>query len=62
MRLQNTNCVVTGGAMEIGKAIVSRLASEGARVCIADINMEVAAAAADEVVSQGALRSPRNAT
>ena len=53
MRLTGTSCIVTGGARGIGKAIVSRLASEGARVCIADINVDVAEATAGEVVKQG---------
>ena len=42
MRLTDTSCIVTGGAMGIGKAIAARLASEGASVCIADINLDVA--------------------
>ena len=48
MRLTGTSCIVTGGARGIGKAIVSRLASEGALVCIADINLDVAETTAGE--------------
>lgn len=53
MRLDNTNCVVTGGAMGIGKAIALRLAAEGASVCIADINLEAAEKTASEISKQG---------
>ncbi len=42
MRLTDTSCIVTGGAMGIGKAMAARLASEGASVCIADINLDAA--------------------
>jgi glucose 1-dehydrogenase len=38
MRLDGRTAIVTGGAKGIGLAIVRRLASEGARVMIADID------------------------
>ncbi len=39
-RLENQSALVTGGGAGIGRAIAIRLASEGARVLVADINEE----------------------
>ncbi|HJN17789.1 MAG TPA: SDR family oxidoreductase [Armatimonadota bacterium] len=44
MRFESKTIVVTGGAMGIGRATVQRLASEGARVIIADIDENAAQA------------------
>jgi meso-butanediol dehydrogenase / (S,S)-butanediol dehydrogenase / diacetyl reductase len=44
---------VTGGAHGIGRATVQRLAQEGARVTIADIDIEAARHVAGEVTSEG---------
>ena len=44
-KLDNRVAIVTGGAQGIGKAIVDRLAGEGATVVVADINGDGAAAA-----------------
>lgn len=52
MRLANRSCIVTGGAMGIGKAIAVRLASEGGLVCIADVNLAAAEATASEIVKR----------
>lgn len=54
MRFTDRVAVVTGAASGIGLATAKRLASEGARVCIADVNEEKARAAADEVRAAGA--------
>lgn len=53
MRLSDTSCVVTGGAMGIGKAMAVRLAAEGASVCIADINLDAAEATVVEIAKAG---------
>lgn len=45
MRLEGKNAVVTGGAQGIGLAVSQRLAAEGARVAVLDIDPEAAAAA-----------------
>ena len=51
-RLQDRVAIVTGGARGIGEAIVARLASEGARVLIADIDGDVAAETARRIVQE----------
>lgn len=48
-RLENKIAIVTGGAGGIGSATVRRLVSEGARVVVADLNMEAARALAGEL-------------
>ena len=48
-RLNGRAAVVTGGASGIGLASVRRLASEGARVVVADLNAEAGKRAAEEV-------------
>jgi NAD(P)-dependent dehydrogenase (short-subunit alcohol dehydrogenase family) len=49
MRFEGKSAIVTGGARGIGRAIVTRLASEGAKVLIADIDEAAAATAAREI-------------
>ncbi|XVS61429.1 3-oxoacyl-ACP reductase [Actinosynnema sp. CA-299493] len=49
VRLEGRVAVVTGGGSGIGLASVRRLASEGARVVVADVDAESGKAAADEV-------------
>ena len=44
MRLKDRSAVVTGGARGIGKAIAAAYAREGARVCVADIDLGAAQA------------------
>lgn len=50
MRLNNRVAIVTGGGRGLGKAIAVRLAQEGARVVVADINIENAQAIAQNIV------------
>jgi 3(or 17)beta-hydroxysteroid dehydrogenase len=47
-RLSNNVALVTGGASGLGKAIAQRLAAEGARVVITDLQREAGAATASE--------------
>jgi 3-oxoacyl-[acyl-carrier protein] reductase len=53
MRFSGRVAVVTGGARGIGKAVVTRLAVEGASVVIADILRQTAEAAAKELEAAG---------
>lgn len=52
-RLEDRVIVVTGGGRGIGRATALRMASEGARVVIADFDQEGAQSAAAEVQSKG---------
>jgi meso-butanediol dehydrogenase/(S,S)-butanediol dehydrogenase/diacetyl reductase len=54
MRFTDKVAIVTGAASGIGLATAKRLGSEGARVCIADLNEDKARAAAAEVRAAGA--------
>ena len=49
MRLQGKTAIVTGGASGFGAGIVRKFAAEGARVLIADLNMELGEEIANEV-------------
>lgn len=49
MRLQGRVAVITGGGSGIGLASVRRLAREGARVVVADVDVDAGKAAAEEV-------------
>jgi len=53
MKLQDKVAIVTGAASGIGKAIAQRYASEGAKVAIADLNLDAANAAAAEITGTG---------
>jgi 3-oxoacyl-[acyl-carrier protein] reductase len=49
MRLEGKTAIVTGGGSGFGAGIVRKFAAEGAKVCVADINLEAAQAIAEEV-------------
>ena len=51
-RLEDKVAIVTGGAGGIGSATARRLASEGARVVVADINLPQASEVADGIGAQ----------
>lgn len=53
MRLENKTAVVTGGASGFGAGIVDKFIREGARVMIADINLEAAKQAATKYAGDG---------
>ena len=52
MQLQNKTALITGGGRGIGLAFARRYVDEGARVAIADIDVERAQAAAETIGSQ----------
>jgi 2-hydroxycyclohexanecarboxyl-CoA dehydrogenase len=54
-RLTDKVAVVTGGAQGIGRGIARRLAQEGAKVAVADINEDGAASTAVEIEGQGGI-------
>jgi len=53
-RLTGKVAIVTGAAQGIGRAIASRLADEGAKVALADIQFDSAERAASEICNSGA--------
>jgi 3-hydroxybutyrate dehydrogenase len=55
MQLKNKVAIVTGAASGIGKAIAIAYAREGAKVCIADLNLEAATIAAEEINQSGGI-------
>lgn len=58
MRLENKVAIVTGGGSGLGKKIGEKLAAEGAKVALADISLENAAKAAEEICKLGAVAKP----
>ena len=53
MKLENKVAVITGAAGGIGRAMAKRFVAEGAKVAIADLNAEAAAATARELAATG---------
>ena len=54
MRFQDKVAIITGGASGIGLAVAKRLASEGARVVLADLNADNLTKALSQVKAAGA--------
>ena len=54
MRFEGQTAIVTGAARGIGAAIAARLAAEGARVVIADIDRDAAQATAQQIGERAA--------
>ena len=53
MRMKDKVAMVTGAASGIGKEIAREFAGEGAKIAIADLNLDGAQAAADELTAAG---------
>lgn len=53
MKLKDQVAIVTGAASGIGKAIAEKYASEGAKIAIADLNLDAANATAAEIKAAG---------
>jgi 3-hydroxybutyrate dehydrogenase len=49
MKLKDKVCIVTGAASGIGRGIAEKFAAEGAKIAIADLNLEGAQATAKEI-------------
>ena len=60
MRLSNKAAIVTGGGGWICSAISRKLASEGARVVVADFDASTATLVADEITASGGIALARH--
>lgn len=58
MKLKDKVCIVTGGGRGLGKGISLKLAEEGAKVVVADIQLEIAQETAKEIEQLGSEALP----
>ncbi len=58
LRLQDKVAIITGGAQGIGRSIAQKFAADGARVIIADVQMEKAQAVSAEIADAGGIAHP----
>lgn len=52
-RLFGKSCLITGAARGMGAAVAKSYAREGAKVCVADINLDGCMTVVDQIVAQG---------
>ncbi len=52
MKMKDKVCIVTGAASGIGRGIAEKFAAEGAKIAIADLNLEGAQATAKEITAR----------
>ena len=57
MRLEGRSAIITGAAQGLGEALARRLAIEGCDVCLVDISLDKAQAAADSIASDTGRRA-----
>ena len=57
MRLKNKSVIITGSGGGIGEGIARRLAAEGARVIVNDINTDMGESVAASIVKAGGTAS-----
>jgi NAD(P)-dependent dehydrogenase (short-subunit alcohol dehydrogenase family) len=57
-RLEDQVVIITGGALGIGKAFALAMAKEGARIVIADLDLDASKAAAGELRQHGGKALP----
>ena len=60
-RLAGKNALITGAARGIGKAFANAYVQQGAKVCIADINLQAAQQTAGEI-GESAIAVPMDVT
>ena len=58
MRLEGKIAAVTGGGSGMGKAISQAYAREGARVIVADLNVDAARGVAEQISAEGGQAIP----